>query len=120
MVAVIRRDDQILIVQRRTDGLLGGLWEFPCGEIDNVEEPLEDACWRTIKGGFNLQIEVTIFLTQIKHAYTHFKTIMEIFECRYLSGEIVLDQMQDYRWIKVDQIGQYPLIGANHKFLSLV
>ena len=120
VVAVIRRDDQILIVQRRTDGLLGGLWEFPCGEIDNVEEPLEDACWRTIKGGFNLQIEVTIFLTQIKHAYTHFKTIMEIFECRYLSGEIVLDQMQDYRWIKVDQIGQYPLIGANHKFLSLV
>ena len=32
----------------------------------------------------------------------------------------VLDQMQDYRWIKVAQIGQYPLIGANHKFLSLV
>ena len=120
VVAVIRRDEKILIVQRPTDGLLGGLWEFPCGEIDNVEELPKDVCCRIIQDSFNLQIEVTDFLTQIKHAYTHFKTTMDIFECRYLSGEIVLEQMQDYRWIKSDQIDQYPLIGANHKFLSLV
>lgn len=120
VVAVIRKGDQILITQRRTDGLLGGLWEFPSGGIDDAEESPADVCRRIIQGDFNLQIEVTGFLTQTQHTYTHFKTTMEVFECRYQSGKIVLDRAQDYRWIKVDEIGQYPLIGANHKFLSLI
>jgi len=120
VVAVIHKGDQILITQRQTDGLLGGLWEFPNGEINNTEDPPEDVCRQIIQEDFNLQIEVTNFLTQTKHTYTHFKTTMEVFECRYQSGNPVLGQAQDYRWIKTDQINQYPLIGANHKFLSLI
>ncbi|HHZ93805.1 TPA: NUDIX domain-containing protein [Candidatus Poribacteria bacterium] len=116
----MHKGDQILITQRQTDGLLGGLWEFPNGEINNTEDPPEDVCRQIIQEDFNLQIEVTSFLTQTKHTYTHFKTTMEVFECRYQSGKIVLGQAQDYRWIKTDQINQYPLIGANHKFLSLI
>ena len=57
VVAVIHKGDQILITQRQTDGLLGGLWEFPNGEINNTEDPPEDVCRQIIQEDFNLQIK---------------------------------------------------------------
>ena len=39
--AVIRRDGQVLIAQRPRGGLLGGLWEFPGGKLEEGESLAE-------------------------------------------------------------------------------
>ncbi len=115
-VGVVIKGDRILITQRKPDGLLGGLWEFPGGKIKKGEEA-EAACVREIKEEVNLQIKVIEHLARVKHAYTHFKISMDVFCCEYLAGRVKRYGPVDHRWIKISAIDRYPLPKANHKFL---
>jgi A/G-specific adenine glycosylase len=114
-VAVIQKNDLLLITRRPDTGLLGGLWEFPGGKIQ-TGETAHQACLREIKEEINLQIEISDYLLQVKHAYSHFKVILEIFLCRYRSGRIRLKAAVDYRWILPSQLDEFPFPAANHKF----
>ena len=119
VAGVIHKGEQVLITQRKPEGLLGGLWEFPGGKI-HAKESAEQACIRAIREETNLRVEPIEYLTRIKHAYTHFRIVMDVFHCDYQSGEVVLSEATDYRWITVDQIGQYPFPRSNHKFIPLL
>jgi A/G-specific adenine glycosylase len=119
-VGVVRRGEQILITRRAENGLLGGLWEFPGGKVHRGEETAAEACVREIKEEVNLEIKIDSHLTMIRHAYTHFKIVMDVFLCDYLSGEVVLKAPVDFKWITVEEIRQYPFPKANHKFISLL
>ena len=118
-VGVVHKDNHVLITQRKADSLLGGLWEFPGGKVKSGETA-ENACIREIQEEVNLSVEIIEYLTRVKHAYTHFKIVMDVFGCRYQSGEVVLNGPADYRWITVDEIDQYPFPAANHKFIPLI
>ena len=119
VAGVIHQGDRILITQRKPEGLLGGLWEFPGGKIQ-VKETAEQACIRAIREETNLRVEPTEYLTRVKHAYTHFKIVMDVFHCDYQSGKVALTEAVDYRWITTDQIDQYPFPRSNHKFIPLL
>lgn len=118
-VGVVYRNNLMLITRRKPEGLLGGLWEFPGGKIGKHERP-EQACVREIKEEVNLNVTITGHLAQIKHAYTHFKIIMEVFSCRYVSGDVRLNGPVDFRWITLKEIDEYPFPKANHKFIHLL
>ena len=119
VAGVVHKGECILITQRKLEGLLGGLWEFPGGGIQ-VEETAEQACVRTVREETNLIVESIEYLTRVKHSYTHFKIVMDVFHCHYRSGEVVLNEAVDYRWITVDQIDQFPFPRSNHKFIPLL
>jgi A/G-specific adenine glycosylase len=118
-VGIVQKNGKILITRRQDSGLLGGLWEFPGGKINKGENP-EQACQREIFEEVMINIEISNHLKQIKHAYTHFQIVMEIFLCNYLSGRIRLKSASDYRWINISDIDKYPFPGANHKFIPLL
>jgi A/G-specific adenine glycosylase len=118
-VGVVIRNDRMLITLRKPEGLLGGLWEFPGGKLQNGETP-EVACVREIAEETGLKIRVVYHLTRITHAYTHFKISMDVFVCRYESGKVTLDGPRDHRWIRPEEIEQYPFPGANHKFIPML
>lgn len=118
-VGVVYKNDRVLITQRKAEGLLGGLWEFPGGKIKEDESP-QAACIREIKEEVNLDVSIDRHLTQVKHAYTHFKIVMEVFCCRYVSGRVYLRGPVAYRWIRLDEYRNYPFPKANHKFLPLL
>jgi A/G-specific adenine glycosylase len=114
-VGVVFKNGSVLITRRKSEGLLGGLWEFPGGKIQKNEKA-KDACIREIKEETNLSVEVDSYLGRVKHAYTHFKIIMDVFCCSYLSGKVKLNGPADHRWIKLDRLVDYPFPKANHKF----
>jgi A/G-specific adenine glycosylase len=116
-VGVVFKKGRVLITRRKEDGLLGGLWEFPGGKIRSKETP-ESACLREIKEEVNLTVKIEAHLCRIKHAYTHFKILMDVFCCTYASGRVRLKGPVDFRWIPLDSLETYPLPKANHKFLS--
>jgi A/G-specific adenine glycosylase len=118
-VGVVYKNSHMLITQRKPAGLLGGLWEFPGGKIREYERP-EQACVREIKEEVNLNVAITGHIAQVKHAYTHFRIVMEVFSCRYVSGEVQLRDPVDFRWITLKEIDQYPFPKANHKFIHLL
>ncbi len=117
-IGVVRKEGRVLITKRAEKGLLGGLWEFPGGKIRQGAETAADACLREIKEEVNLEVKVDAQLARVKHAYTHFKIVMEVFLCDYLSGEVALSGPVDFRWITAEEMGDYPFPKGNHKFLS--
>ena len=119
IAGVVFKKGRILITRRKTDGLLGGLWEFPGGDIGD-NEGTEAACIREIKEKVNLSVKVDRYLTRVNHAYTHFKIVMDVFCCQNISGKVKLHGPVDYRWIRVDEIDSYPFPKANHKFIPLL
>ena len=59
-------------------------------------------------------------ILNVKHAYTHFKIEMDVYYCRYLSGEILLNSYDDYCWIKLADIDDFAFPKSNLKFISLL
>lgn len=82
-VGVVFRGGRVLIVRRPENGLLGGLWEFPGGDVADGEFP-EAACVRIMGEQVGLDVVVTSLLTRIRHAYTHFRLKAHVFICEDL------------------------------------
>ncbi len=118
-VGVVCRDKQMLITRRKNEGLLGGLWEFPGGKVGSGEDPAA-ACTREIKEEVNLDVQAVKQLARVKHAYTHFKIVMDVYRCRYLGGRVRLNGPVDHRWISLEEIDRYAFPKANHKFFPLL
>ncbi len=118
-VGVVYKNGRVLITQRKPKGLLGGLWEFPGGEI-NEKETAEAACVKRIKEEVNLTVDIEEHLARVRHAYTHFKIIMDIFRCRYVAGRVRLNDAVNFRWVHPKMIHTHPFHKAIHKFMHLV
>jgi len=118
-VGVVRHNHKMLITRRKLEGLLGGLWEFPGGKL-NKGESAQAACIREIYEETRVKVEVDSYITQVKHAYTHFKIVMDIFYCRYISGDVQLNGPIDFQWIKLSDINDFAFPKANLKFISLL
>lgn len=114
---VIYKGSEVLIVQKPLDGLLGGLWEFPNGQIGE-KETAENACIRHISDVVNLSVTNMNYLTRVRHAFTHFKIVVDVFYCDYQSGEVVLNGPIDSKWVKLSELRDYPLPRVTHKFLN--
>lgn len=115
-VGVVLKEGKLLITQRRNEGLLGGLWEFPGGKIQKNDQS-SLSCIREIKATLNLSVKIKTFIAQVNHAYTHFKIVVDVFLCQFVGGNIKLNGPADYRWITLSEIADFPLPQVNHKFL---
>ncbi|WP_254173278.1 A/G-specific adenine glycosylase [Planktothrix pseudagardhii] len=117
-VAVIwNQQGQILIDKRPAKGLLGGLWEFPGGKLE-AGETLEECIKREIQEELAIEIEVKDHLITIEHAYTHFKVTLNVYHCRYMSGEPQPLECDEIRWVTLDEIEQFPFPKANEKIIA--
>jgi A/G-specific adenine glycosylase len=118
-VGIVYKRDKVLLIQRPTEGLLGGMWEFPGGRITNGLNA-KQTCIDKIKAKTNLTVSVTEYLTEIRHVYSHFRIVMTVFICQYQSGEIRLKGPIDSQWIHVDELDQFPIPAAHHKFIPML
>lgn len=119
VTGVVYKNGKILITRRKPEGLLGGLWEFPGGKLKKGEDT-KTACIREIREETGIIAEIDNHITQVKHAYTHFKIIMDVFCCKYISGKIHLNGPIDFRWVKLNEINDFAFPKANHKFIHLL
>jgi A/G-specific adenine glycosylase len=117
---VIWRGEQVLIAQRPLDGLLGGMWEFPGGKKE-PEETLVECLKRELWEELGIEVEVGQQLTVVRHAYTHFRITVYAFECRYgSSNEPSALQVEDWRWITLDELDDYALPVVDRKIAVVV
>jgi A/G-specific adenine glycosylase len=115
--AVIHRDGLVLLAQRPSSGLLGGLWEFPGGKQEDGET-LPEALRREIIEELDTQIEVGELLGVYNHAYTHFKVTLHAFHCRLTGGEPQALEASDLRWTDIPALADFPM-GKIDRMISL-
>lgn len=117
-VAVIWNDQkQILIDRRRSEGVLGGLWEFPGGKIE-PGETIEECIKREIQEELGIAIEVGEHLITIDHAYTHLRVTLTVHHCRHLTGVPQPIESDEIRWVTLDEIDQFPFPKANFQIIN--
>ena len=114
---IIWRDGRILIAQRKPEGLLGGLWEFPGGKQE-PGETLEGCLKREVREELDLEIEVERPFMRVKHAYSHFRITLHTFHCRYVRGDPRALGCADWRWVCPEELPVYAFPRADQKVLQ--
>jgi A/G-specific adenine glycosylase len=106
--AVLRREEQVLIGRRSEEMLLGGLWEFPGGRLEQ-EESLDACLRREINEELGVKIEVGAALGAFNHTYTHFRVTVHAFECELKEGEPKALEHSEIRWVHPVRLREYPM-----------
>lgn len=107
VAAIIRATNEngepIIFATKRGYGEFKGGWEFPGGKIEPRETP-EQALKREIMEELDTEVEVGELLDTIEYDYSTFHLSMDCFWCEILSGELVLKEHEDARWLTKDQL----------------
>lgn len=119
-VAVIWNDlGEILIDRRRSEGLMGGLWEFPGGKVERSES-IEECIKREISEELAIEIEVGEHLITIDHTYTHLRVTLIVHHCRYMAGVPQPIECEEIRWVSLDELGDYTFPEANSQIIAVL
>ena len=102
VAAVIKDGDKIFATQRGYGDLKGG-WEFPGGKIEGGETP-QAALKREIMEELDTEIEVGELIDTIEYDYPEFHLSMGCYWCSVVSGELVLKEHEDARWLGKDEL----------------
>jgi A/G-specific adenine glycosylase len=114
---VIRRAKRILIDQRKADGLLGGLWEFPGGKRQRGEA-LKACLRREVREELGIGIRVLRPLITVEHAYSHFCITLHAYECRHVSGAPRALGCADWKWVTLEELDRYAFPAANRRIIT--
>ena len=107
---VLRQEGQVLLAKRPSRGLLGGLWEFPGGTMEESDESLEACLEREILEELGIHIKVGAAFGKFKHAYTHFKITLHAFLCIPALGETPQPLESDgLEWVTLPDLEDYPM-----------
>ncbi|BAL98739.1 MULTISPECIES: A/G-specific adenine glycosylase [Caldilinea] len=106
---------RLLMAQRRPEGLLGGLWEFPGGKLEPHDADLPACLRREIDEELGIEIAVLKPLTTVKHAYTHFRITLHAFHAQHVGGAPQALGCQDWRWLELDEVEMLPLPVTDQK-----
>ena len=106
--AVLRRDGKVLLAKRPSKGLLGGMWEFPGGKVENGET-LEACLGREIREELGAEIQVGAAFGVYRHAYTHFRITLHAFLCELTDGVPGPVEAAELAWVLPAELGNYPM-----------
>ena len=107
VAAVILKYDKVLCVQRpiNTKEYISSKWEFPGGKVELGEDRIQ-ALKREILEELQLEIQNIKFLMTVEHTYPDFHLVMHAYTCKISSGEPVLTEHADMKWLPVDKLDQ--------------
>ena len=111
VAAVIRSEDKIFATARGYGEFKGG-WEFPGGKIEPGETP-QEALKREIMEELETEISVGDLIDTIEYDDPEFHLSMDCFWCEILSGNLVLKEAEDARWLAADELDSVEWLPAD-------
>jgi len=88
--------------------------------VVDLDQTLRLSCIREIREEVDLSVGLEKHLTRIRHGYTHFKIVADVFICRYLSGRVHRKESTAHRWVRIRDLNRYPFPKANRKFIPIL
>ena len=102
VAAVIKKDNKIYATQRGYGEFKGG-WEFPGGKIE-ANETSQEALVREIKEELETVIKVNDLIDMVEYDYPNFHLSMDCFWCEIVSGNLVLVEAEDAKWLSKEEL----------------
>ena len=108
--AVVVQRGRVLLSQRPSEGLLGGMWEFPNGRIEG--DPAAELP-KVLRRAYDIRLKVKRGpstgkkepLAIVEHGYSHFSVTVHAF----LSELISLPEETNLRWVSLNKLDEYPM-----------
>ena len=111
--ALILRQGEVLIGQRRPDQPMAFQWEFPGGKIEHGESP-EQALARELDEELGIKAIVGPRVTHIRHNYRHGGAVdLQFFVVHEFSGDIDNRIFHQVRWTKLEELTNYEFLAAD-------
>ncbi len=114
---ICREDGRFLIAKRPSNGLLGGMWEFPGGKQEDGES-LKAALRREIMEELGIVIAVSRKLVVVQHAYTHFRITLHAYFAKLQEGIPSNLEVADHAWVDLADLERYPFATADKKIID--
>jgi A/G-specific adenine glycosylase len=114
---VLNEAGDVLIDQRRPEGLLGGLWEFPGGKQEPGES-ITSTIARELLEELAIVVEVGDELISLDHTYSHRRLRFVVHLCRWLDGEPRPLASQQVRWVAPTRLAEFPFPAANARIIA--
>jgi len=111
--AVVVKRGRVLLAKRPSEGLLGGMWEFPNARVD--QDPARELA-KALRSIYNLRLVLSRVeepgakrivppLAVIEHTYSHFKVITHAYRCE-LTAPAGRGRL---KWVASRELKKYPM-----------
>jgi 8-oxo-dGTP diphosphatase len=120
-VALIDRDNRVLLAQRPEGKSMAGLWEFPGGKVEPGETP-ETALMRELEEELGISTWASCLapLTFASHSYDTFHLLMPLFACRKWDGVPQPREGQTLAWSRARDLKAYPMPAADIPLIPIL
>jgi mutator protein MutT len=118
VAAVIERDGQVLICQRKAGGRHALQWEFPGGKIEPGEDAVS-ALARELREELRIDAVIGAFLHAETFQYPDGPPIrLEFYRVTEFSGEPVNSEFEQITWAKQETLATYDFLEADIEFVK--
>ena len=118
VAAIIKHGNKVFATQRGYGEFKGG-WEFPGGKIEAGESP-QEALIREIKEELETEIEVGKLVETVEFDYPNFHLTMHCFLCTVVSGDLVLKEHNDSKWLTKEQLHDVAWLPADKDLVDKI
>ena len=118
-IAIIHRNQTILVCQRKANDTLGGYWEFPGGKCEDGET-LEQCLSRELREELAIAARPVARLTTVEHDYPTVLVRLHPFVCEHEAGEPQHLECQASAWIDPPALREYTFPPANETLIEEV
>jgi len=113
VAGVIIKRGKVLLAQRPSNGLLGGMWEFPNGRVDG--DPVGELV-KVLKSEYGLRVRKKEAVGVVRHAYTHFKVTVHAYRCEYSSTF----NEKNLKWVLLDDLDKFPMGKVDRRIADMI
>ena len=120
-VALLDKDNRVLLAQRPKGKSMEGLWEFPGGKVEPGESP-EGALVRELHEELGIETWNSCLapLTFASHSYDDFHLLMPLFACRKWNGIVWPREGQALAWVHAEKLKDYPMPAADIPLIPIL
>ena len=117
VAAIIKKNNQYLIVQRNKNKHLGLKWEFPGGKLYENEN-FEEALKREIQEELNITINIREKIAEEKYQDEKIDIILHYYLCSQKNGIIKLNEHENLAWVEKKDFEKYDFAEGDGNILS--
>lgn len=118
VAAILERDGNMLIGQRRAGGSHAGKWEFPGGKVESGESP-EEAIVRELREELAIEAAGVREIHRYEYAYPGKRPLLLVFlRVGSFTGEPVNQAFARIAWAPPSTFSRYDFLDGDRDFLT--